>query len=194
MIRGDGDGTYRARKVNQIHSSPRKTFAVTMPSAEVETLVQTAPPIIKTANGHHLVHREVRSRPYRKTLNAVVMRAGTSKGLFLRLEDLPARREDWTPIILAAMGSPDPYLKQLDGMGGGVSTQSKVAVVSRSSDPAADVDYLFIQGEPRDKQSVSAILLTWPTICRAVPVDKLALDFTGNCGNISTGVGPFAVE
>ena len=119
-----------------------------MPSANVETLVQTAPPVVKTANGNHVVHRQVRSRPFRKTLNAVVMRAGTSKGLFLRLEDLPAQREDWTPIILAAMGSPDPYMKQLDGMGGGVSTQSKVAVVSRSTDPNADVDYLFIQGEP----------------------------------------------
>lgn len=119
-----------------------------MPSAEVETLVQTAPPIVKTSHGHHIVQKEVRSRPFRRTLNAVVMRAGTSKGLFLRLEDLPARKEDWTPIILAAMGSPDPYLKQLDGMGGGVSTQSKVAVVSRSSDPDADVDYLFIQGAP----------------------------------------------
>jgi 2-methylaconitate cis-trans-isomerase PrpF len=72
------------------------------------------------------------------------MRAGASKGLFLRLEDLLAQREDWKLIIPAAMGSPDPYLKQLDGMGGGVNTQTKVTVVSRSNDPNVDVDYLCI--------------------------------------------------
>jgi 2-methylaconitate cis-trans-isomerase PrpF len=75
------------------------------------------------------------------------MRAGTSKGLFFRLQDLPADRSDWQEVILAAMGSPDATGKQLDGMGGGASTQSKVAVVSPSTDPRADVDYLFIQGE-----------------------------------------------
>ena len=74
------------------------------------------------------------------------MRAGTSKGLFFRLEDLPKDRNTWGPILLAAMGSPDPAFKQLDGMGGGSSTQSKVAVMSTSTSPDADVDYLFIQG------------------------------------------------
>lgn len=128
--------------------APHETIPSTfiMPSTQVETIVQVAPPVIKSIINHHVVQIPVKSRPIRKALNAVVMRAGTSKGLFLKLEDLPARREDWTPIILAAMGSPDPYMKQLDGMGGGVSTQSKIAVVSRSDDPRADVDYLFIQG------------------------------------------------
>ncbi|WVR04910.1 hypothetical protein IAU60_001922 [Kwoniella sp. DSM 27419] len=79
-------------------------------------------------------------------LRSVLMRAGTSKGLFLRLEDLPEDRAAWTPLILAAMGSPDANSRQLDGMGGGQSTTSKVAVVSRSTSPDADVDYLFIQG------------------------------------------------
>jgi hypothetical protein len=130
-----------------------------MPSAQVETIVQVAPPIIKSANDHHLIQKPVKSRPVRKAFNAVVMRAGTSKGLFLKLEDLPARREDWTPIILAAMGSPDPYMKQLDGMGGGVSTQSKIAVVSRSDDPRADVDYLFIQGASNCCRASSSLYL-----------------------------------
>lgn len=130
-----------------------------MPSAQVETIVQVAPPIIKSTLDHHVFQKPVKSRPIRKALNAVVMRAGTSKGLFLKLEDLPARREDWTPIILAAMGSPDPYMKQLDGMGGGVSTQSKIAVVSRSDDPRADVDYLFIQGALEFPLAVSLFCL-----------------------------------
>lgn len=79
-------------------------------------------------------------------VRSVLMRAGTSKGLFFRLEDLPFNRQSWGPILLAAMGSPDPACRQLDGLGGGQSTLSKVAVVSRSDCPDADVDYLFIQG------------------------------------------------
>lgn len=75
------------------------------------------------------------------------MRAGTSKGLFFRQQDLPQDRAEWQEIIATAMGSPDGYLKQLNGMGGGVSTQSKVAVVGPSDDPRADVDYTFIQGK-----------------------------------------------
>jgi 2-methylaconitate cis-trans-isomerase PrpF len=75
------------------------------------------------------------------------MRAGTSKGLFFRQEDLPEDRLLWDPILLAAMGSPDPNGRQLNGMGGGQSTQSKVAIVSVSEHPDADVDYLFAQSE-----------------------------------------------
>jgi 2-methylaconitate cis-trans-isomerase PrpF len=75
------------------------------------------------------------------------MRSGTSKGLFLRLSDLPRDRAAWGPIILNAMGSPDRYGRQLDGLGGGASTLSKVAVVSKSEVEGVDVDYLFIQGE-----------------------------------------------
>lgn len=74
------------------------------------------------------------------------MRAGTSKGLFFNVDDLPRDRDAWRHVLLAAMGSPDPSSRQLDGVGGGVSTASKVAVVSVSDDPEADVDYLFIQG------------------------------------------------
>jgi hypothetical protein len=83
----------------------------------------------------------------RKRIPAVFMRAGTSRGLFFKLEHLPESRKDWAEIISKAMGSPDPFSRQLDGMGAGTSTTSKVAVVSKSGDPRADVDYLFIQGE-----------------------------------------------
>ena len=62
---------------------------------------------------------------------------------------MPEHRDQWKPILLGAMGSPDPYLRQLDGVGGGISTTSKVAVVGRSEDPRADVDYLFVQGRSR---------------------------------------------
>lgn len=75
------------------------------------------------------------------------MRAGTSKGLFLRLDDLPTDRAQWSNILCQVMGSPDPNGRQLDGLGGGTSTTSKIAVVSKSSDPRADVDYLFVQSE-----------------------------------------------
>ena len=97
----------------------------------------------------HVLTRTKHARLRRRRIRSVLMRAGTSKGLFFRLQDLPPNRADWGPVILAAMGSPDPNSKQLDGMGGGASTQSKVAVVSPSEDPRADVDYLFIQGECR---------------------------------------------
>ncbi|KAK4054714.1 hypothetical protein OIV83_000638 [Microbotryomycetes sp. JL201] len=111
-----------------------------------------------------------RSGPLR--VPAALMRSGTSKGLFFCQKDLPASRQDWAPIILAAMGSPDPYNRQLNGCGGGTSTQSKVAVVGICSEPdVADIDYTFIQ----------------------VPVNKAVLDFSGNCGNMAAGCGPFAV-
>ena len=79
------------------------------------------------------------------------MRAGTSRGLFLRLEDLPLDRTLWRPALMGAMGSPDGNLRQLDGVGGGYSTSSKVAIVSKSTDPRADVDYLFVQGKLHDR-------------------------------------------
>ena len=109
----------------------------------------------------------------RNTLRSVTMRAGTSKGVFLRASDLPSDRSTWTSILPSIMGSPDPFGRQLDGLGGGTSTTSKLAVVSPSSAPdVADIDYLFIQ----------------------CSIDSPNLDYTGNCGNILSGVGPFALE
>ncbi len=105
-------------------------------------------------------------------LRAVFMRGGTSKALMLRASDLPRGRELWTPIFLAALGSPDPNGRQLDGMGGGISSLSKVCVIGTSTRPDADLDYTFAQ----------------------VSVREATVDYSGNCGNMSSAVGPFAVD
>ena len=103
---------------------------------------------------------------------AVFMRGGTSKAIMFRAGDLPAQRDDWAPIFLAATGSPDPNGRQLDGMGGGVSSLSKVCVVGPPSRSDADVDYTFAQ----------------------IAIDEPLVDYAGNCGNMSSAIGPFAVE
>src|SRR5690625_16798 len=100
------------------------------------------------------------------------MRGGTSKALMVHRRDLPASQDDWAPIFTAAMGSPDPYGRQLDGMGGGVSSLSKVCIIAPSEHPDADVDYTFAQ----------------------VMVKDARVDYRGNCGNMSAAVGPFAVD
>jgi 2-methylaconitate cis-trans-isomerase PrpF len=105
-------------------------------------------------------------------LRAVFMRGGTSKAVMFRREDLPAERAAWDAIFLQVMGSPDPNGRQLDGMGGGLSSLSKVCVVGPPSRPDADVDYTFAQ----------------------VSVDQAMVDYAGNCGNMSSAIGPFAVE
>jgi 4-oxalomesaconate tautomerase len=99
-----------------------------------------------------------------------VMRGGTSKGLYFLADDLPADRDTRDRFLLAAMGSPDP--REIDGMGGGHPLTSKVAVVSRSTRPGIDVDYLFLQ--------------VWP--------DRAEVSDQQNCGNILAGVAPFAIE
>lgn len=103
-------------------------------------------------------------------LPVMLMRGGTSKGVYILEEDLPKNHEEWEPILLRLMGSPDK--KQIDGLGGSQSVTSKVAIVKRSSREDADVDYTFAQ----------------------VSVDKPLVSYKGNCGNISSGVGPFAIE
>jgi 2-methylaconitate cis-trans-isomerase PrpF len=105
-------------------------------------------------------------------LRAVFMRGGTSKALMFHRRDLPEQQEDWAPIFLAAMGAPDPNGRQLDGMGGGVSSLSKVCVIGPPTHPEADVDYTFVQ----------------------VGIDDATVDYGGNCGNMSSAVGPFAVD
>lgn len=107
-----------------------------------------------------------------KTCRAVFMRGGTSKAIMFRAEDLPARREDWARVFLAAMGSPDPNMRQLDGMGGGVSSLSKVCIIGPPSRPDADVDYTFAQ----------------------IGIGADDVDYAGNCGNMSSAIGPFAVD
>ena len=105
-------------------------------------------------------------------LPAVFMRGGTSKALIFHARDLPSDRKDWDRIFLAAIGSPDPNMRQLDGMGGGVSSLSKVCVIGPPSRADADVDYTFAQ----------------------VLIDKARVDYDANCGNMSAAVGPFAVD
>jgi 2-methylaconitate isomerase len=108
----------------------------------------------------------------RRRLPAVFMRGGTSKALMLHRHDLPQERADWTPLFLRAMGTPDPHGRQLNGMGGGVSSLSKVCVLAPSQRPDADIDYTFAQ----------------------VMVKDAHVDYSGNCGNMSSAVGPFAVD
>ncbi|WP_434112089.1 2-methylaconitate cis-trans isomerase PrpF [Paraburkholderia caffeinilytica] len=107
---------------------------------------------------------------------ATYMRGGTSKGVFFRLQDLPeaaqvpgAARD---ALLMRVIGSPDPYGKQIDGMGGATSSTSKTVIIAKSSKPDHDVDYLFGQ----------------------VSIDKAFVDWSGNCGNLSAAVGPFAIS
>ena len=103
---------------------------------------------------------------------AIFMRGGSSKGVFFHARDLPADRAARDAIFLAVLGSPDPYGRQLDGMGGGISSLSKAVIIGPPTHPDADVDYLFAQ----------------------VAVDKPVVDWSSNCGNLSSAVGPFAVD
>ena len=106
---------------------------------------------------------------------ATYMRGGTSKGVFFRLDDLPedlrAPGKARDALLLRVIGSPDPYGKHTDGMGGATSSTSKVVIIAKSSVPDHDVDYLYGQ----------------------VPVEGDFIDWSGNCGNLSSAVGPFAI-
>src|SRR5690606_9393328 len=99
-------------------------------------------------------------------------RGGSSKGVFFDARHLPADRESIAPILLKVLGSPDPNGRQLNGMGGGLSSLSKAVILSRSAREDADIDYLFAQ----------------------VAVDKPVVDWGANCGNLSSAVGPCALE
>ena len=107
---------------------------------------------------------------------ATYMRGGTSKGVFFNLTDLPAPAQvagDYRDqLLLRVIGSPDPYGKQIDGMGGASSSTSKTVIVSKSSRPDHDVDYLFGQ----------------------VAIDRAFVDWSGNCGNLTAAVGAFAIH
>ena len=106
---------------------------------------------------------------------ATYMRGGTSKGVFFRLQDLPQAAQQPGPardaLLLRVIGSPDPYGKQTDGMGAATSSTSKTVILSPSTRPDHDVDYLFGQ----------------------IAIDKAFVDWSGNCGNLSAAVGPFAI-
>lgn len=102
---------------------------------------------------------------------ALYMRGGTSKGVFFLPEDLPADPSERDQALLRVIGSPDPYGQQIDGMGGATSSTSKVVLVSKSDRPGCDVDYLFGQ----------------------VAIGQPLVDWSGNCGNLTSAVGPFAI-
>jgi 2-methylaconitate cis-trans-isomerase PrpF len=106
---------------------------------------------------------------------ATYMRGGTSKGVFFRLQDLPEAAqvpgEARDKLLMRVIGSPDPYAKQIDGMGGATSSTSKTVIVGKSTKPEHDVDYLFGQ----------------------VSIDKPFVDWSGNCGNLSAAIGPYAI-
>ena len=116
------------------------------------------------------------SHPPQIKIPATYMRGGTSKGVFFHLQDLPepaqkpgAARDK---LLLRVIGSPDPYGKQIDGMGGATSSTSKTVILSKSTKADHDVDYLFGQ----------------------VSIDQAFVDWSGNCGNLSAAVGPFAIS
>jgi hypothetical protein len=106
---------------------------------------------------------------------ATYMRGGTSKGVFFRLDDLPEAAQVPGPardaLLQRVIGSPDPYRQHIDGMGGATSSTSKCVIIARSAQPGHDVDYLYGQ----------------------VSIDSAFADWSGNCGNLSSAVGPFAI-
>jgi 2-methylaconitate cis-trans-isomerase PrpF len=107
-----------------------------------------------------------------RRVRAVYMRGGTSRCLVFHEEDLPHTGPARDRILLAALGSPDPYGRQLDGLGGGISSLSKACIIAPSRHPEAEVDYTFAQ----------------------VDVRSPVVDYRGNCGNCSSAVGPFAID
>ena len=107
-----------------------------------------------------------------RAVPAVFVRGGTSKGLLFHAADLPTDPAERDRLLLAALGSPDPYGRQLDGLGGGSSSLSKAAVIGPPTRDDADVDYTFAQ----------------------IAVDAPVVDYGANCGNLSAAVGPFAVD
>ncbi len=116
------------------------------------------------------------SHPAQVKIPATYMRGGTSKGVFFRLDDLPKSCQQpgdaRDKLFMRVIGSPDPYAAHIDGMGGATSSTSKCVILSKSSQPGHDVDYLYGQ----------------------VSIDKAFVDWSGNCGNLSTAAGAFAIH
>jgi probable AcnD-accessory protein PrpF len=110
--------------------------------------------------------------PIQRSIPALYMRGGTSKGVFFLPENLPSDPAARDAVLLRVMGSPDPYEKQIDGMGAATSSTSKIVIVGKSSRPGCDVDYLFGQ----------------------VSIDTSLVDWSGNCGNLTSAIGPFAIH
>lgn len=105
-------------------------------------------------------------------LPAAYYRGGTSRAVFFNRDDLPRDRSKWDPILRGVIGSPDEYGRQLDGLGGGISSLSKVCIVGESTHPEADVDYTFV----------------------SLGIKNCDVDYSSNCGNMVSAVGPYAVD
>ena len=103
---------------------------------------------------------------------ATFWRGGTSNAVVFLASDLPIDKNQWDAIFLSVMGSPDPNKRQLDGMGGGISSLSKICILDKSSRPDADIDYTFAQ----------------------ISIDEAKVDYGGNCGNMSSAMGPAALD
>ncbi|KAI1264447.1 DUF453 domain protein [Xylariaceae sp. FL1019] len=106
------------------------------------------------------------------SMRASYYRGGSSRAIMVQREDLPASRDEWGPIFLASIGSPDPHARQLDGMGGGISSLSKVCVIGQPTHPDADIDYTFI----------------------SLGIKDTSVDYSSNCGNMLAAVGPYAID
>ncbi|KAJ5644881.1 PrpF protein [Penicillium longicatenatum] len=107
-----------------------------------------------------------------QALPAAYYRGGTSRAVFFKQDDLPHDRKEWDSILRGVIGSPDPYGRQLDGLGGGISSLSKVCIVGKPTHPDADVDYTFV----------------------SLGIKNMDVDYSSNCGNMISAVGPFAVD
>jgi 2-methylaconitate cis-trans-isomerase PrpF len=125
----------------------------------------TAVPLVLRRLNHH-------TRRTQSSLPAAYYRGGTSRAVFFREEDLPTDKEAWKAVFLGVIGSPDSHGRQLDGMGGGISSLSKICVVGQSQRDDADVDYTFVSLGIKDDE----------------------VDYSSNCGNMSAAVGPYAVD
>lgn len=148
-----------SRRASQASSRRLSSLPAMMMKSTAAPTVATAAPAVATAG------------PGRQSFPAYFVRGGTSNGLVIMRDALPVDEGRWRDILSAAMGSPDPiHGRQLDGMGGGVSSTSKICVLSRSERPGVDVDFTFVQVGIRDG----------------------VLDLAGNCGNMSSAVGPVA--
>jgi 2-methylaconitate isomerase len=142
--------------------------AVTVPPSVVGNALVPSGNAFPKSSGQPAVHIVSSQVPVR----AVIMRGGTSRGVFFRAQDLPGPGDLRDRVILSAFGSPDPSGNQIDGLGGAMSTTSKVVIVGPSSEPGCDVDYFFGQ----------------------VDIKRPLVDYTGSCGNLSSAVGPLAIE
>ncbi|KAH6988186.1 PrpF protein [Ilyonectria sp. MPI-CAGE-AT-0026] len=127
---------------------------------------------LRHTHGTVIGTRSVATLTTQNSLPAAYYRGGTSRAIFFHDKDLPADRSKWDSIFLGSIGSPDPYGRQLDGMGGGISSLSKVCIVGKSCRSDADVDYTFVSLGIKDEN----------------------VDVSSNCGNMSAAVGPYAID